>query len=76
MQDMTSKIAENTPIGTVATLTDIRDNNTYTVRKLKDGKIWMTENLRLIDKTISSADSNLPSGETYTIPASDTSGFQ
>lgn len=75
MQDMTSKIAENTPIDTVATLADIRDNNTYTVRKLKDGKIWMTENLRLINKTISSTDSNLPSGETYTVPASNLSSF-
>ena len=73
MQDMTSKIAENTPIDTVATLTDIRDNNTYTVRKLKDGKIWMTQNLRLINKTISSADSNVTSD--FTIPASSVSGF-
>lgn len=75
MQDMTSKIAENTPIDTAATLTDIRDNNTYTVRKLKDGKVWMTQNLKLINKTISSADSNLPEGETWTIPASSVSGF-
>ena len=73
MQDMTSKIAENTPINTVATLTDIRDNNTYTVRKLKDGKIWMTENLRIAGKTITSADSNVTSG--FTIPASSISGF-
>lgn len=57
------------------TLTDRRDGNRYTVRKLKDGNVWMTENLRLIDKTISSADSNLPEGETWTIPASSVSGF-
>ena len=75
MQDMTSKIAENTPIDTVATLTDTRDNNTYTVRKLKDGKVWMTQNLKLINKTVSSTDSNLPSGETYTVPASNLSSF-
>ena len=30
-----------------ATLTDSRDNNTYTVKKLLDGHCWMTENLRL-----------------------------
>ena len=28
-------------------LTDARDNNTYTVARLADGKCWMTENLRL-----------------------------
>ena len=61
--------------GSSITLTDTRDNNTYVVKKLADGKCWMTENLRLINKTISSADSNLPSGETYTVPASDLSSF-
>jgi uncharacterized protein (TIGR02145 family) len=35
----------------------------------------MAENLRLINKPISSTDSNLPSGETYVIPASDSSAF-
>ena len=56
-------------------LEDIRDGKIYTVKKLADGRVWMTENLRLIDKTISSADSNLPSGVTWTVPASSTSGF-
>ncbi|MDO4747465.1 MAG: FISUMP domain-containing protein [Candidatus Saccharibacteria bacterium] len=35
------------PIGTVTALTDMRDNQVYTVAKLADGKCWMTENLRL-----------------------------
>ena len=56
-------------------LEDIRDNKIYTVKKLADGRVWMTENLRLIDKTISSTDSNLPSGATWTVPTSSTSGF-
>ncbi len=30
------------------TLTDIRDGETYRVRKLADGNVWMTENLRLV----------------------------
>lgn len=34
-------------IGEVTALTDIRDNNTYAVAKLDDGKCWMIENLRL-----------------------------
>ena len=35
------------PVGTVTALTDTRDNNTYAVAKLADGKCWMIENLRL-----------------------------
>ena len=56
-------------------LEDERDGTVYVVKRLADGNVWMTENLRLINKTISSTDSNLPSGVTYTIPASDVSAF-
>jgi uncharacterized protein (TIGR02145 family) len=35
------------PIGKVTALTDTRDNDTYAVAKLADGKCWMIENLRL-----------------------------
>ena len=55
------------------TLTDTRDNNTYTISKLADGKCWMTQNLRIIDKTITPADSNVTAN--YTIPASSINGF-
>ncbi len=55
------------------TLTDTRDNNTYTVSKLADGKCWMTQNLRIINKTITSADSDVT--DNFTIPASALSGF-
>ena len=55
------------------TLTDTRDNNTYTVSKLADGKCWMTQNLRIINKTITLADSDVTSN--YTIPVSSLSGF-
>lgn len=34
-------------IGDVTALSDSRDNNTYAVAKLTDGKCWMIENLRL-----------------------------
>ena len=54
------------------TLVDTRDNNTYTVSKLADGKCWMTQNLRIIDKTITPADSDVTSN--YTIPASSLNG--
>ena len=55
------------------TLTDTRDNNTYTVSKLADGKCWMTQNLRIAGKTLTPADSDVTSN--YTIPASNLSGF-
>ena len=35
--------------GAVTALTDNRDNDTYAVAKLADGKCWMIENLRLDD---------------------------
>ena len=55
------------------TLVDTRDNNTYTVSKLADGKCWMTQNLRIINKTLTPADSDVTSN--YTIPASSRSDF-
>ena len=55
------------------TLTDTRDNNTYTVSKLADGECWMTQNLRVAGKTITPADSNVTAN--YTIPASADNGF-
>ena len=36
-------------IGSVIALTDTRNNDTYAVAKLADGKCWMIENLRLAD---------------------------
>ena len=37
-------------LSSVSALTDERDNNTYAIAKLADGKCWMIENLRLADK--------------------------
>ena len=49
-------------IGDITALTDNRDNDTYAVAKLADGKCWMTENLRL-DNTpeLSSTNTHNPS---------------
>ena len=47
MQDMTPEHCTNSTEHQTATLKDKRDNETYTVAKLKDGKCWMTQNLRL-----------------------------
>ena len=60
-------------VGDSANLEDERDGNFYTVKRLADGNVWMTQNLRITNKTLTSADSNLPSGESFTIPVSDLS---
>ena len=61
MQDTTSTLCTTTPDKTAITLTDSRDGNTYSVTKLDDGKCWMTQNLKLVNKTITSADSDVTS---------------
>ena len=42
-------------------LKDTRDNNYYTVKKLADGRCWMTQNLRLKNYTLKASDSNVTS---------------
>lgn len=76
MQDMTHEICEATQIGESTLMLDDRDyaENYYTVKKLADGKCWMTENLRIHDKRITSDDSNIPEGEEFVIPASTSHG--
>ncbi len=60
------------PIVAQRILYDIRDDNSYRVRKLADGNCWMTSNLALGSTeqtyTLTSADTNLPDGETFTLP--------
>ncbi len=65
------KIPRVTDYGTV---TDTRDNNIYRVRKLKDGQCWMIDNIKIMDKTISSIDSDIV-GDPFTIPASNKTSF-
>ena len=47
MQEMTPEVCEKTEVGTVARLTDARDQKQYWVAKLADGNCWMTQNLDL-----------------------------
>ena len=51
--------------GEVTALKDSRDNNTYAVAKLADGKCWMIENLRLADKDANNNDLALSSANTH-----------
>ena len=62
--------------GQQVTLRDKRDNHDYTVKKLPDGKCWMTQNLTLGDsnstaaqRTLTSANTNVSSGTYYLPPA-------
>ena len=73
MQSVNSAIANNTPDGATATLTDSRDSKTYTVAKI-GGKIWMTKNLDLAGGTTLTPEKSNVSAN-YTLPASSTSGF-
>ena len=68
MQEMNSKICANTALHATATLVDTRNNETYSVAKLKDGHCWMTKNLALIDYTLTSADSDVPDGFSFHVP--------
>ena len=74
MQEMTQTICAKSKVGDTNTLTDTRDNNTYTIRKHEDNNCWMTQNLRLAgEKTLTPADSDVVSD--YTLPASDINGY-
>ena len=61
MQDITLAQCQQFATDSPLTLTDTRDNNTYTVRYI-NGNCWMTQNLRLSGgRTLTSADSNVAS---------------
>ncbi|MBO7132285.1 InlB B-repeat-containing protein, partial [Candidatus Saccharibacteria bacterium] len=87
MQDMSAAACWNsdkfTAIGTPygqATLTDNRDGTvrSYTVAKLPDGYCWMTQNLNLGASTaitLTSDDTDLEEGTTFTLPASNPNDF-
>ena len=66
LQGMNTTICKNTSTGTEVTLTDTRDDKSYTVRKLKtsattrNGDCWMTKNLALQgSKKLTSSDSQV-----------------
>ena len=49
-------------LASVSALTDQRDNNTYAIAKLADGKCWMIENLRLDNTADHNTDGTLAQG--------------
>ena len=85
MQDMTSTVCNSVAKNAAGQLYDTRDNSTYTIAKLSDGKCWMTQNLRITRETIKAKDSSNTTGtvtsadtntnSNYNIPASTDSAF-
>ena len=73
MQDMTTEICTKATANSTGQLYDSRDNSIYTVGKLSDGKCWMTQNLRIVGKTITPSSSDVSTK--YAIPESTTSGW-
>lgn len=76
MQDMTAAIYAATTVASAsstATLIDTRDNNTYTVAKLADGRCWMTKNLRITNRTLTTANSDV--AKNFVVPASTATDF-
>ncbi|MBO7699373.1 InlB B-repeat-containing protein [Candidatus Saccharibacteria bacterium] len=69
MTQMTTALCNAAPTGYTKSLTDTRNSEKYEIVKLADGKCWMARNLRLVDKALTSSDSNVPSSG-YTVPAS------
>ena len=51
----------------VLTLIDTRDNNNYTIAKLKDEKCWMTTNIKIQSYILKGSDSNVSTQ--YELPA-------
>ena len=56
-------------IGDSTTLTDTRDDSSYVVKRLADNKVWMVQNLKLINKTITPDDSDVSSNFALTASA-------
>jgi uncharacterized protein (TIGR02145 family) len=54
----------------IINLLDTRNNQVYRVRKMQDNKCWMIDNLKIINITVTNANTNLTGGLTsFTIPS-------
>ena len=84
MQEMTPEVCAKTEVGTVARLTDARDQKQYWVTKLADGNCWMTQNLDLdlsTSKALTPDDSDVsrswtPGNDTLTDGIQTTSDYE
>ena len=63
-ESLTAAGVSNNTLDSVSALTDQRDNQTYAIAKLADGKCWMIENLRL-DSTATIGSTNQALSQGY-----------
>ncbi|MBR3269972.1 hypothetical protein IKG07_01855 [Candidatus Saccharibacteria bacterium] len=78
MQDVTDEDLETLipNVHDTITLKDSRDGKKYKVGRLKDGNVWMVSDLNLAGgTTLNASDSNVPTDNYYTLPASSATGF-
>lgn len=68
------KVVDNMVMEQVYTLRDKRDNNDYKIAKLKDGKVWMVQGLRLVNYLCTPTDSDMESGS-FQVPATNIDKF-
>ncbi len=71
---------DNIKEGETIAVFDERDGNSYRVRRLADGKLWMVDNLRLGDskltnRTLTADNTDLTGITTYSLPDSSKNGF-
>lgn len=75
MQNMAASSCTSKPTA----VKDSRDNAVYYIQRLADGQCWMLENLRLghatTTYTLTSANTNVADGYSFTLPASTTTCF-
>lgn len=69
------KVVDNMVLEQAYTLRDKRDNTDYKIAKLKDGKVWMTENLKIVGYTCTPEDTDITSG-TFVIPNNQPADFE
>ncbi len=69
MQNFTLTDCANMSTDETKKLYDRRNGQQYGIIKARDGNCWMTDNLNIVNMTVSAADSDFTSG-TFTIPAS------
>ena len=63
IHDLSASMCSDVSIGEITTVIDIRDNNTYSIGKLKDGNCWLRENIRL-DPTNPTTAANMSASNT------------
>ena len=71
IQDVNYGNCVATPVGTAVTLKDKRDEKSYRIKRLEDGRCWFVDNLSITGVTLTSDDSDIAEGTTFTLPESD-----